>query len=88
MDTLLTIDQLGEHLATDMPTMLALIRDGGVPAPVTIANRLVRWPASALDAWIDAGCPHQAPMDTCQFKLARILIHREVMDKLHAQTKG
>ncbi len=58
---LLTLQQLAERLDTDFPTVLALVRDGHLPMPTIIGDRLVRWSSADVAAWMGMGCPSAEP---------------------------
>ncbi len=58
---LLTFRELCEFLKADEPTVLSLIEAGGVPPPVNIGNRLIRWVETDLLRWVQMGCPQFPP---------------------------
>jgi len=74
---LLNIEKLSEALASDWPTVLAFVRDGRLPGPIVIGDRLVRWPQRTIDAWVADGCPATEPPAPDQFRHWRLLHHVE-----------
>jgi predicted DNA-binding transcriptional regulator AlpA len=58
---LLTFVELCAFLKADEATVLLLIEAGGVPPPVNIGDRLVRWVETDLARWVQTGCPRFPP---------------------------
>ena len=73
-----TRETLAAKLETDVPTVLAFLRDGHLPPPVVIGGRLVRWTDWQIDAWTADGCPAGEPMDERTFRIIRLLILEEI----------
>ena len=48
-------------LKADEPTVFSLLEEGGIPPPVNIGDRLVRWVESDLIRWVQTGCPRFPP---------------------------
>ncbi len=53
---MLTIKDLAELLRCSPRTIYRLVDVGRIPSPCRLGG-LVRWSSSAIEAWIDAGCP-------------------------------
>jgi predicted DNA-binding transcriptional regulator AlpA len=58
---LLTFAELCAFLKADETLVLSLIEAGGIPPPVNIGDRLVRWVESDLTRWVQMGCPRFPP---------------------------
>jgi predicted DNA-binding transcriptional regulator AlpA len=70
-DMLLTFDELCTFLKADESVVLSLIEAGGIPLPVNIGKRLVRWVESDLTRWVHAGCPCFPPPTPEELALIR-----------------
>jgi predicted DNA-binding transcriptional regulator AlpA len=68
---LLTFDELCTFLKADESVVLSLIETGGIPLPVNIGNRLVRWVESDLIRWVQTGCPRFPPPTLEELTLIR-----------------
>jgi predicted DNA-binding transcriptional regulator AlpA len=68
---LLTFDELCVFLKADEATVLLLIEAGGVPPPVNIGDRLVRWVETDLTRWVQTGCPRFPPPTPAELTLIR-----------------
>ncbi len=77
---LLTFVELCSFLKTDEPTALSLIEEGGIPPPVNIGDRLVRWVESDLVRWVQSGCPRFPPPDPKELAM----IHKQLEEKFRA----
>ena len=54
---LLTREQLAERLQLDVRTLRRLEREGAVPRPVRIGDRIARWRRADIDTWLESGAP-------------------------------
>jgi predicted DNA-binding transcriptional regulator AlpA len=70
-DSLLTFQELCAYLKADESLVLSLIEFGGIPLPVNIGNRLVRWVESDLIRWVRTGCPRFPPPTPEELALIR-----------------
>jgi predicted DNA-binding transcriptional regulator AlpA len=68
---LLTFDELCVFLKADETTVLLLIEAGGVPPPVNIGDRLVRWVETDLTRWVQTGCPRFPPPTEAELAMIR-----------------
>ena len=59
MAKLITADDIANRCRVKKPTVLRWHRDGRMPPAVRLNDRVVRWPAAAIDQWLDqqAGKP-------------------------------
>ena len=69
---LLTFQELCVLLKADEPLVLWLIETGGVPPPVNIGGRLIRWVESDLVRWVQTGCPRFPPPTPEEITLIRV----------------
>jgi predicted DNA-binding transcriptional regulator AlpA len=69
---LLTFDDLCKFLKADEPTVLSLIEEGGIPPPVNIGDRLIRWVETDLTRWVMTGCPRFPPPTDAELMMIRI----------------
>jgi len=56
MPAMLTAQELGAVLRCSRRTIYRLIQAGHLPPPCRLGT-MVRWSSSAVQAWIEAGCP-------------------------------
>ncbi len=68
---LLTFHELCAFLKADESMVLSLIETGGIPLPVNIGDRLVRWVESDLIRWVQTGCPRFPPPTFEELSLIR-----------------
>ena len=68
---LLTFDDLCKFLKADEPTVFLLIEEGGMPPPVNIGDRLIRWVESDLTRWVQMGCPRFPPPTASELTMIR-----------------
>jgi predicted DNA-binding transcriptional regulator AlpA len=61
IDILLTFRELCTFLKADEAAVMSLIESGGIPPPVNIGDRLVRWVEGDLVRWVQVGCPRFPP---------------------------
>ena len=80
-DMLLTLHELCTFLKADESIVLSLIEAGGIPPPVNIGNRLVRWVESDLIRWVQTGCPRFPPPTSEELTLIRT---KHLEEKCHA----
>jgi predicted DNA-binding transcriptional regulator AlpA len=76
-DMLLTFDELCAFLKADEATVMSLIESGGVPLPLEIGNRLIRWVESDLTRWVQTGCPQYPPPTAAELAVIRKKLHEE-----------
>lgn len=76
-DMLLTFDELCAFLKADEATVMSLIENGGVPLPLEIGNRLIRWVESDLTRWVQMGCPQYPPPTASELAVIRKKLHEE-----------
>jgi predicted DNA-binding transcriptional regulator AlpA len=76
-DMLLTFDELCVFLKADEETVMSLIETGGVPLPLDIGGRLIRWVESDLTRWVQAGCPHYPPPTAVELTMIRKKLQEE-----------
>ena len=81
-DMLLTFHELCAFLKADESMVLSLIEAGGIPPPVNIGNRLVRWVESDLIRWVQTGCPCFPPPTSEELTLIRAKHLEEKRDTL------
>jgi predicted DNA-binding transcriptional regulator AlpA len=85
---LLDFPRVADWLATDEPTVLALIEGGFLPQPELLADRLARWSEEALLRWADDGCPKSSPPTEAEFVRIRVLqVQEDVARQLTKETK-
>lgn len=60
---LLDVQAVAELLGCSQRHVYRLSDAGNMPAPVRLGS-LVRWSASAIRQWIDAGCPARSRKDS------------------------
>lgn len=53
---LIVVGQVAERLRCSKRHVLRLCKRGVMPAPVRL-GALLRWQSSAIDKWIESGCP-------------------------------
>jgi len=53
---LLTVKQVATRINCSQRTVYRLADSGDMPRPLKIGGWLVRWRASDIDKWIEAGC--------------------------------
>jgi predicted DNA-binding transcriptional regulator AlpA len=70
-DMLLTFQELCTFLKADEAVVLSLIESGGLPPPLNIGNRLIRWAESDLARWVQMGCPNFPPPTPEELDLIR-----------------
>jgi predicted DNA-binding transcriptional regulator AlpA len=78
---LLTFQELCDFLKTDETTVFSLIEEGGVPPPMNIGDRLVRWVETDLTRWVQTGCQRFPQPSPEEIKMIRSKCDKE---KLHA----
>ena len=71
IDMLLTFHDLCSFLKADEATVLSLFEAGGIPPPLNIGDRLVRWVESDLTRWVQTGCPRFPPPSHEELALLR-----------------
>jgi prophage regulatory protein len=49
---------VAERLAVSVRTLWRMVREGRFPAPIRYNRKLVRWPESVVDAWLEAERRH------------------------------
>jgi excisionase family DNA binding protein len=47
-------EEVAERLAISVRTLWRMVREGRFPGPIRYNRKLVRWPASVVDAWLEA----------------------------------
>jgi predicted DNA-binding transcriptional regulator AlpA len=79
---LLTFHELCTFLKADAAMVLSLVEAGGIPLPVNIGNRLVRWVEIDLTRWVQAGCPRFPPPTPDELALIRTTYAEEQKEPL------
>jgi predicted DNA-binding transcriptional regulator AlpA len=77
---LLTFHELCTFLKADPAMVLSLVEAGGIPLPVNIGNRLVRWVESDLTKWVQTGCPRFPPPTPDELALIRSTYIEEIAE--------
>jgi len=76
---LFDFDEITNRLGCDPADTLALLKRGGIPQPVIIADRLVRWPSNHFLGWIGGQCKPCDPPSREMYEILRdsIWVERE-----------
>ncbi len=77
---LLNFQELCSFLKADEAVVLSLIESGGLPPPLNIGDRLVRWVESDLARWVQMGCPKFPPPTPAELTLIRT---KRIEEKQH-----
>lgn len=62
---LLSAEAVARRLDVSVRTLWRLRSSGKVPEPIRLGGS-VRWKASEIHAWIDAGCPQTTEWERCK----------------------
>lgn len=52
-DRLVGSDVVAERLAVSVRTVWRMVKQGRFPAPIRYNRKLVRWPETVVDAWLE-----------------------------------
>jgi predicted DNA-binding transcriptional regulator AlpA len=76
---LLTFHELCAFLKADETTAMSLVEEGGIPPPVNIGDRFVRWVESDLVRWVQSGCPRFPPPSPQELAMIRKQLEENVV---------